>query len=82
MTSPLWLKVDEAEYRHARRGLQNYCDAAKLDNALVEMGKDICLPLNVTPEVEADYLIEDIFRQVDEICAALTEAEPATGQPA
>ena len=80
MASPLWFKVEEAEYRHARRGLQSYCEATKLDNALVELAKDICVPLYVTPEIEADQLIEDICRQVEEICTALTEAEPATGQ--
>ena len=80
MTSPLWLRVDEARYPYARRALQSYCEATKLDNAMVEVGKELSVPLNVLPEIEADQLIEDICRQVEEICTALTEAEPATGQ--
>ena len=74
-TSPLWLRVDEARYPYARSALQTYCDAARPEIAVVDIGKEIAVPLRLTPEVEADQLIDDLSHQVQQVCGALVAAE-------
>jgi hypothetical protein len=79
-TSPLWLRVDEARYPYARSALEHYCEAAQLVNALIEVGKEVAVPLRVMPEVEVDHLLNDLSRQVEEICIRLIAAETAAAE--
>lgn len=75
MASPLWLRVDGNRYPHARRGLQSYCDDRGLETPIVEIGKELAIPIDVLPDVEPDQLLDDLCDQVENICSALANAE-------
>jgi hypothetical protein len=76
-TSPLWLRVDAARYSYARSALEGYIETTPLENAVIEVGKEIAVPLTLMPGMEADQLLDDLSRQVEQICMALTAAEVA-----
>lgn len=76
MSSPLWLKVDQARYPWARKAFSAYGLANGYENFMVEDGKELAVPLQVVPEVERDRIMDILCRQVTEISEHLAAAEP------
>jgi hypothetical protein len=72
--------VDEARYPYARSALERYCEAAHLENVLIEVGKEVAVPLRLMPKIEVDQLLNDLSWQVEEICTTLTAAETASAE--